>query len=76
MKVNSISSTNGINFQAGVRIRGKENSGRKYLYNEVNQLVRDFKIPANFKTSEIELPSVSKTVIAKLNELGIKFSNK
>ena len=73
MKVNNVSSTN---FQAGIKIRGTENKGQKYLYNELLKLTKDYKIPANFHTNEVEFPSVSKSIIAKLNELGIKFNNK
>jgi hypothetical protein len=73
MRVNSIVPTN---FQAGVKIRCVENKEHKYLYNEVNNITREFKIPATFKTHEIELPSVSEKIIAKLNELGIKFNQK
>ena len=70
MRIDSISPAG---FGAAVRIRGAENQGRVYLYNEVNNLMREFKIPAVFKTQEIELPSVSENIIAKLNKLGIKF---
>ena len=75
MKVNSISSTNGINFMASIKIKGKENQGHKYLYNEVNQLTKDFCIPANFRTHEIELPSVNVDIMKELNKLKIKFSS-
>ena len=73
MKVNSISSTN---FQTGIRISAKENENCKYLYNHVNNLTKEFHIPATFHTKEIELPSVSKAILSRLQELGIKFSNK
>jgi len=70
MKINSISPAT---FGTAIRIRGAENQGRVYLYNEVNNLMREFSIPAVFKTEEIELPSVSEKIISKLNKLGIKF---
>jgi hypothetical protein len=73
MKVHTITSTN---FGTGVRIKGADNKSRLYLYNEVNDITKEFKIPATFHTGEIELPSVTKDVIKKLNDLGIKFSNK
>jgi len=72
MKVNRILSTN---FGAGVSIHCVDNPNHKYLYNEVNDITREFKIPANFHTYKIELPTVSKAIIDKLNELGIKFKN-
>ena len=70
MRIDSISPAS---FGAAVKIRGAENKGHVYLYNEVNSLMREFRIPAVFKTQEIELPSVSDNIIAKLNKLGIKF---
>ena len=73
MQVNNISSTN---FQAGVRIKSIENRHKNFLYNEVNDITKEYKIPANFRTHDIELPSVSKAILAKLNALGIKFSEK
>ena len=73
MKVNNISSTN---FGAGIMIKATENRKCKFLYNHVNDLTNEFHIPANFRTHEIELPSVSKAIILKLKDLGIKFSNK
>lgn len=73
MKINSITPTN---FRAGVKIIGAENKTHQYLYNEVNKITKDFKIPATFRTHEIELPTVTKAIVAKLNELGIKFSEK
>ena len=70
MRIDSISPAS---FKAAVKIRGAENQGRVYLYNEVNSLMREFRIPAVFKTEEIDLPSVSNQIISKLNKLGIKF---
>ena len=72
MKVNSISS---VGFGAGVNIIGSENKHRQYLYNDIEAIRKEFKIPVLFHTQKVELPSVSKAVIAKLNELGIKFKN-
>ena len=70
MRIDSISPAS---FKAAVKIRGAENVGRVYLYNEVDSLMREFRIPAVFKPKEIELPSVSNEFISKLNKLGIKF---
>ena len=70
MKINSIEPTN---FRAGVRIKSAENRHRQYLYNDLIGITKEFRIPANFKTHEIELPSVSKSIIDKLKELNIKF---
>ena len=73
MKISSIESTS---FNGGVKIIGAENKSCPYLYNHVLKLTRDYKIPANFHTDKIELPTVTKTIIEKLNELGVKFNNK
>ena len=70
MRINSINPTN---FGSGIKIMSVENKGRTYLYNEVGDLMREFRIPAVFKTQEIELPSVSNNIILRLKELGIKF---
>ena len=73
MKVNNVTSTN---FGAGVRIRCTENKNHQYLYNEINDITKEFKIPATFRTQEIELPSITKDILKKLKDLGINFSNK
>ena len=73
MKINNIGPTN---FGAGVKIYNAENNSCKYLYYEVNKLTSEFKIPANFRTHVIELPSTSAAILAKLRELGIKFCDK
>ena len=73
MKIYNIEPTN---FKAAINISCKENKGKIYLYNEVNNITKEFKIPATFRTNNIELPSVTDKVINKLKELGIKFSPK
>lgn len=70
MRINNIEPTN---FGAKARIRGIDNQKHPYLYNEIIALTKEYKIPATFKTHEIELPSVSNDVMKKLNELKIKF---
>lgn len=72
MKVNSISSTG---FGAGVNIISSENQHRKFLYNDLEAIRKEFKIPALFHTHKVELPSVSKAILTRLNELGIKFKS-
>ena len=72
MKINSIEPTN---FGAGVKIKCAENRHRQYLYNEIEAIRKEYKIPANFRTHEIELPSISKAIVDKLKELNIKFNN-
>lgn len=52
----------------------KKNINRQFLYNEVLDITRKLKTPANFHTKKIELPSPTQAVIARLNELGISFS--
>lgn len=70
MKTNRISSTN---FQSGIKVNCKDNKNIKYLYNEILGVTREYKIPANFQTPGITLPSVTKDVLKKLRELGIKY---
>ena len=72
MKVYNIEPTN---FKAATVIKCSENKGHKYLYNEVLNLTREYHIPATFRTEQIELPSISKTIMEKLKELKINFMN-
>lgn len=70
MKVSYVSSTN---FGANIRIKSADNNKHKFLYNEMIDFTRYHGIPANFRTHEIELPSVSVEILQKLNKLKIKF---
>lgn len=54
-------------------ILAKENSKDKYLYNEVADIVKEFKVPALFHNYEIDISSPTKEVISKLNALGILY---
>lgn len=58
-----------------VKILQEENTGRKYIYNEVLDITKKFHVPANFHTNKIELPEPTQAVIARLNELGISYSS-
>ena len=73
MRINSIQP---INFGTKAHIRCIDNKDHPLLYNEIISIVKEFKIPANYRTQEIELPSVSNDIIKKLNELKIKFISK
>lgn len=72
MKVYGITSTN---FNGGIEILAAENKGNEYLYNHIQKMTNEYKIPATFHNNKIELPSISKIIVEKLNELGIKFRN-
>ena len=72
MKVYGITSTN---FNGGVKILAAENKENQYLYNHIQKMTNEYKIPATFHNNRIELPSISKIIIEKLKELGIKFSS-
>ena len=72
MKVYGITSTN---FNGGIKILAAENKGNEYLYNHIQKMTNEYKIPATFHNNKIELPSISKIIVEKLNELGIKFRN-
>jgi hypothetical protein len=70
MRIDSITSNT---FGAGIFIKSCDNKGRTFLYNEIKDLTNELQIPGNFRTTEIELPSVSDVVLAKLKKLGINF---
>ena len=70
MKINNISS---VNFN-GIHINASENKSNKYLYNQIQEITNVYKIPATFKVSSIDLPTITDEIIKKLNELGIKFT--
>ena len=73
MRVNNVSSTN---FGTGIKINAKENKKCEFLYNHILNLTNEFHIPANFRTKEIELPSVPREVLYRLKKLGIIYSSK
>lgn len=58
----------------GVNINAKQNAEVKFLYNKVLDVVRENKIPATFATDYIDLPTTNKTILDKLTEFGIKFT--
>ena len=73
MRVNNIGPTN---FGAGVRIIDAENRDCEFLYNKLEDIRVKYKIPANFKTHEVELPSVTRSICASLKKMGIKYCSK
>ncbi len=70
MKISSIQSTT---FQAKANIKAIDNKKHPYLYNEVLEIARIYKVPATFRSHEIELQTVSNEIYKKLNELKIRF---
>ena len=60
-------------FGANAKIKAIDNKKHPFLYNEVLKLSRIQGIPVNFRTHEIELPSVDLEIYKKLNELKIRF---
>ena len=70
MKINSVQPAM---FGAKANIKCIDNKKHPYLYNEINSIVKEFKIPATFRAEEIELPSASPLVLKRLIELDIKF---
>ncbi len=76
MKVNYILSTNFGGSERCVTINPLYNKTHPFLYNEINDLTKSYQIPATFKTDKIELTSVSKSVLRRLNELKIRFKSK
>jgi len=53
--------------------KGNDMNSRPYLFNEVQKLVEDDRLPANFYTAHIDLPRANGNTVNKLNELGINF---
>lgn len=49
----------------------KKNINRPYLYNEILDITNKLKVPANFHSDKIEMPSPTKALLARLKELGI-----
>ena len=73
MRANAITSVYTGWKAARILPKAKKNIERPYLYNEILDITKKFRVPANFQTHKIELPSPTKAVIAKLKELGIKY---
>lgn len=57
-----------------IKPKYKENADRPYLYNEILDLTKKMKVPANFHTNKIEMPSPTQALLTKLKELGIFYS--
>ena len=70
MKVYNITSTN---FGTGVCVRAAKNRKNKYLYNQILAMTNEYKIPANFLTDKIQLPSVTNQILNDLKKLEIKY---
>ena len=71
MIINKVSPTN---FTSGIKVFSKDNSGRQYLYNEALDITREQKLPAVFTNSGILFSRVTDSLVKKLEELNIKFS--
>lgn len=71
MIINKVSPTN---FTSGIKVFSKDNSGRQYLYNEALDITREQKLPAVFTNSGIFFSRVTDSLVKKLEELNIKFS--
>ena len=70
MKVNNITSTN---FGSGICISAAKNRNNKYLYNQILAMTKEYKIPANFLTDKIQLPSVTNQILNDLKKLEINY---
>ena len=72
MKADRISN---INFNSkNIIIKASENKSNPYLYNQVLGITNDLKIPANFRTHEINIPTLAENVQKMLKELKIKYN--
>ena len=73
MRINAITSAYSDFKSVRIMSKSKENIKRPYLYNEILDITRKFKVPATFHNNKIEMPNPTLSVITKLNELGIEF---
>jgi hypothetical protein len=73
MKINAITPVYTDLKSVLIKSKSKENIQRPYLYNEILNITKKFRVPATFHNNKIELPTPTIAVIDKLNELGIKF---
>ena len=55
-------------------IKASENKTNPYLYNNVQTITRELKIPANFRTHEINLPTIAENVQKMLKEFKIRYN--
>ena len=69
MQINKINPTN---FRGKVKILAKENTHRKFLYNELMNISKKYELSATFSNDVVEFPNISNNVIAILNRIGIK----
>lgn len=56
--------------------KSKKNLSRKFIYNDVLNIVRRLNVPATFTNKRIELPAPTKDLIDELKKLGISYVTK
>ena len=71
MKIQTVNNTS---FNQNIRILSKENKHIPFLYNDLLKISRDNKLATNFRTTEIEFPNVSDSIVRKIKRLGIKIA--
>ncbi len=59
-----------------IKPKYKKNINKPYLYNDVLDITKDFRVGAVFHNNKIELPSPTKEIIEKLRSLGIAYTYK
>lgn len=66
------------NFQGAGKVRIMRNSAhnksRVYLYNELSDAVKKYKLPAEFGIEKVDVQYTNPKFIEKLRELGIEFN--
>ena len=59
-----------------ILINPMQNTNRKYLYNDVYDIVKQNRLGAEFNPNYIKLYQVPRELIKKLNEFNISFKRK
>lgn len=77
MRVNPITSTDKVAFRGNpIRINDKDNKEVKFLYNKIQDVIKEERIGAVFNLGSdgfVNIDTPKPTTLEKLKELGIKF---
>lgn len=77
MKVQSINHTQAkanTNFKA-INIKAADNAHKKFLYNEVVDLVKEHQVTSVFGPKEIVLNTNAQKTLDKLNKMNVKYTH-
>ncbi|MBP3923714.1 hypothetical protein J6E39_00550 [bacterium] len=71
--MNKINAAENFSLRIARQFKGNDINSRPFLFNEVKKIVDKDKLPANYYTSYIDLPSVGNGTVDKLKNTGITF---